>query len=116
MRLMELDPRWVGLSYPAICHKANRWASELPIYCGISFDCPHCRVQRLAVTFSPDVNPENYEISDRPAVPADQLIWKRDSGEAFDNLSLSPSLDFSQSARIGFVGHWHGFIKNGEIT
>jgi hypothetical protein len=37
------------------------------------------------------------------------IHWKR-SGEAFETLSLSPSIDASNA------GHWHGFIKNGEVT
>lgn len=36
------------------------------------------------------------------------IAWQR-SGDNFDNLTLTPSIDASRS------GHWHGFVTNGEI-
>ena len=37
------------------------------------------------------------------------LLWKR-TGENFETLTLTPSVDASAE------GHWHGFITNGNIT
>lgn len=116
MRLADKEPRWVAIGYPGFVEKANAWAQSLPIYCGVSFMCPHCNAQRLAVIFDPPVNPAGHVVRDAPPVPAGQLVWKRDGGDTFDTLTLSPSLDFSRPARIDFAGHWHGFIKNGELT
>lgn len=82
MRLTELDPHWV--------------ADSKGVRVGLSFDCPHCRTQRLAVPFH-----ECFGWIQKP--------WNM-SGDSFDNLSLSPSIDASAS------GHWHGFITNGEVT
>jgi hypothetical protein len=66
----------------------------------ISFDCPHCRTERLAVWLA---NP----IDGLP--PTDDAIhlWDR-TGDTFETLTLSPSVDASK------LGHWHGVIENGE--
>jgi hypothetical protein len=37
------------------------------------------------------------------------ILWRRE-GDTFDTLTLSPSVDASPS------GHWHGFVRNGEVT
>ena len=36
------------------------------------------------------------------------IAWTR-VGDDFDSMSITPSIDASQS------GHWHGFITNGEV-
>jgi len=38
----------------------------------------------------------------------DEHLWQRE-GETFETLTLSPSIDASK------MGHWHGWIKNGEV-
>lgn len=98
MKLTDLDPRY----YTA------RENSQ-PI--GITFECP-CKPDcpsRLAVAihmdgtnFDPDPsNPQQFE--------AGETIWTVASGDSFENLSLTPSIDASSS------GHWHGLITEGEI-
>lgn len=87
MRLTELEPRWATTS------KGGGRA-------GVTFLCPHCKEQRLAVFFS---NPLD------GAPPHDGRTWQR-SGESFEDMTLSPSVDASAS------GHWHGFITSGNIT
>lgn len=70
MRLTDLDPRW----------------TDVP---GVSFDCPHCRVERIAVPFNDG-------------------RWTR-SGEGFEDLTIFPSINLEP-------GHpWHGWVQNGEV-
>ena len=116
MRLTELQPRWVGVGYPGFVESEQNWACYLPIHCGVTFDCPHCKVQRLGVLFDPPINTRGLIVKDAPPPSKDQLVWKRESGETFDTLTLVPSLDFSGSGRIDFQGHWHGHITKGEVT
>ena len=106
MKLTQLKPRWFGMSFPAYVEGVD-WASHLPIFRGISFECPHCRTQRLGFLFDPPINPSGYIVKDEPAV---SKPWKRISGETFETVSFTPSVDAS------FTGHWHGFITNGEVT
>jgi hypothetical protein len=98
MRLVELNPRWYT-------------ATGLPGPAGMTFDCPHCRAQRLGVAFH-HLGREAIEDAEIHAHIAGMFsIWTI-SGEhdgSFDGVSLSPSVDASK------VGHWHGFITNGEI-
>lgn len=95
MRLTELDPRWLGFDGERL---------------GLSFECPHCRTQRLAVAF----HHRGHELINDAHIRAGggeigQHIWTVD-GQEFPELTLSPSIDASAS------GHWHGFVTNGEIV
>ena len=88
MRLVDLSPRWVKDADGRVV--------------GLSFECPHCRTERLHAAFEnpPDGGP-----------PSGSFVnhWKR-TGESFETMTLSPSIDASA------YGHWHGFITNGEVT
>lgn len=44
-----------------------------------------------------------------PPFPEAARLWER-TGEDFDDLTLSPSVDAS------VLGHWHGFIRNGMVV
>ena len=105
MRLLELDPRWFTFSNPAdgVC-----------VYIGLTFLCPHCHKQRLGVRFNPPID-LGVKIPGWSFLwpTTDGPVWTR-TGETFDTLTLSPSIDASGS-RIDFEGHWHGFITNGQI-
>ena len=92
MRLAILNPHWTT-------------TTEGRQGMGIMFDCPHCWSQKLGVWFA---NPLDGGI---PAGPecAPTPRWHRE-GDTFETLTLSPSVDASA------VGHWHGFITNGEIV
>lgn len=100
MKFTELEPRWVSAG-----------DSAAPI--GISFICPHCytakniKPTRLAVYFDNKIN-EIYASTPLSSVAKPLPIWKK-TGDDFENISLSPSVDASS------LGHWHGFITNGEI-
>jgi hypothetical protein len=98
MKLIELEPHWVGLS-PG--HAI-----------GVTFLCPHCRAVRLGVGFDVPIGGATLDdfigarlVFSHANFP---LGWHRE-GETFETLTLTPSVDTSQH------GHWHGFIANGEI-
>lgn len=100
MKLSELHPKW-GVDADIVIggknvHDPNRTGM------GITFDCPCCKTTRLGVFFANPVDGKS---------PTDdaELLWTR-SGTTFEDLSLSPSIDVSKH------GHWHGFIRDGQIV
>jgi hypothetical protein len=99
MKLTELNPRWTGTR---------------AIITGITFDCPHCRTQRLGVLFQNAIDPDKWLEKGVTRHHA-TCEWQR-SGDSFDTLTLSPSIDTTEH-RLDFAdGHWHGFIRNGEVV
>jgi hypothetical protein len=95
MKLTELEPRWYVFETggPRV---------------GLTFLCPHCQEQRLGVTFhnqGEEAMDDAYILAKRPA----EKIWTLVGPEEFATLTLTPSIDASH------VGHWHGFITDGEI-
>jgi hypothetical protein len=99
MRLRDLNPRWACDADIVIGGIKQHFEGRTGM--AVSFDCPHCRVIRLAVWFG---NP----IDGLPPTDDATHLWQR-SGETFDALTLTPSIDASKE------GHWHGFITAGEI-
>lgn len=97
MRLVDLEPRYYGRS------PTDRL--------GISFDCPHCPGDgpRLAIAIHMDGTNFDPDPDNSQQFAAGETVWTIASGDSFQNLSLTPSVDASQH------GHWHGFITNGEI-
>jgi hypothetical protein len=98
MRLTELKPRWSGLPGG--------------IKDGVTFQCPHCGTQRLGIKFSPPIDPEGWWPKIAQPTYAGMNVWHRQSGETFDTLTITPSVN----AKIDVAGHWHGYITNGEVT
>jgi len=104
VRLTDLNPHWVVPSQ----------SSGVPLYIGITFRCPHCppgergEVCYLGVFFTNPVDPEGWLPRITPLGKLADNVWSR-TGESFENLTLTPSIDASK------IGHWHGFITNGEI-
>ena len=96
MKLTDLEPRW--------------WAfEENGPRVGLTFDCPCCRNIRLAICFhhrGHEVIEDKYILC-HPAHP--DHIWNLENAEDFATLTVTPSIDASK------VGHWHGFVTNGEI-
>jgi hypothetical protein len=95
MKLTDFNPRWVS------------WSSCANQRLGMTFDCPHCRTQRIGVAF----HHKGRELVEDQAIHAqnpDVKIWDM-TGDGFEDMTLSPSIDTSA------FGHWHGFITNGEI-
>lgn len=97
MRLTDLDPRWFG------------WTHEgQGVHVGLTFLCPQRCGERLGVEFRNPIGIGGYD----PAKihwPNVGFQWDR-SGDTFDTLTLSPSIDASK------LGHWHGHISNGNVT
>lgn len=103
MRLTELDPRWFTFAHPA---------DGVDIRIGLTFLCPHCRVQRLGVAFTPAIDPAG--MIPKFGIQLEKMAWQR-QGDTFDTLTITPSIDASHAATMGFEGHWHGYITSGEI-
>jgi len=100
MRLVDLDPRWACDADIVVDGVKKHFEGRHGM--AVTFDCPHCRAIRLAVWF---VNP----IDGGPPTDDADHLWTR-IGDTFDSLTLSPSIDASTH------GHWHGFIRNGQIS
>lgn len=99
MKLIDLNPRWASDAEIVIGGVTKHFEGRHGM--AVSFECPCCRSIRLAVWFQ---NP----VDGLPPTDDASYLWSR-TGETFENLSLSPSVDASSD------GHWHGFIQNGEI-
>ena len=123
MKLTELEPRW---AQSVLMNREGRGQSNFApagFVNGLTFRCPceNCRatnsMQRLGVTFEPPFGPLDWLTPSQPITDSPK-IWHRDSGETFETLTLSPSIDTSvnPAGRIDFKGHWHGYIKFGEIA
>jgi hypothetical protein len=116
VKLTELEPRWYGVP-------GRRGL-------GLTFRCPGCRKQRLGVPFA---NPRD-GLAPSPQQPGGPL-WQR-TGDTFETLTLSPSIDASVVRRESFHAgpegdaafaeanrpctaggqqHWHGFVQGGEV-
>ena len=109
MRLADLEPRWIGFGYPLPECPGAVW------HIGISFLCPHCRTQRLAVLFEPEIESggirEKFSHWDSyKEIKSSRFIWNRKGGETFETLTLMPSINAE------WAGHWHGHIDNGEVS
>jgi hypothetical protein len=97
VKLVDLNPKWVS-------HATGRSGT------GLRFGCPCAKCDaaqepfsryQLVVSFA---NP----LDGGPTCASDGIGWQR-TGDTFETLSLTPSVDASAS------GHWHGFITNGEV-
>lgn len=106
MKLTALTPRW-GIDADIVIggvtkHFEGRHGMAVTFECPCCFDpaVGHSRI-RLAVWF---MNP----IDAGPKTDDADKWWTR-SGDTFDTLTLTPSIDASDH------GHWHGSIQNGEI-
>lgn len=111
MRLSQLSPRWIA---------PNNWAAKEPFHIGVSFLCPHCGAgpcptcghtqdKRLAVMFSPPIDPTDIARTFMVKVP-DNGAHRRVRGETFESLTLSPSIGFDDPP------HFHGTITDGEVV
>lgn len=114
MKLTELNPRWFDV--PGIGTNKD----------GVTFVCPCAKCQanpesakRLGIQFANPVGGEVKLLMTQKEKNvhlfalgtfdiAMNYLWQR-TGETFDDLTLSPSVDASKS------GHWHGHITGGEI-
>lgn len=122
MRLVDLDPRWCVDATIVLGGVAKIFEGRIGM--GLTFACPCCvaklspelqavvaqpgrelppgvKVEFLGVWFA---NP----IDGLPPTDDATCLWQR-TGDAFDTLTLAPSVDASK------FSHWHGHIQNGEI-
>lgn len=111
MKLIDLDPRWAMDADIVIGGIVRHYEDRHGM--AVTFECPHCvlreqqtgnkHVCRLGVWFA---NP----IDGLPPTDDKDVshLWQR-TGETFDTLTLSPSIDASSD------GHWHRFIVNGVV-
>lgn len=101
MKLTDLAPHWIVLE-------------EGGPRVGVTFRCPHCPAGErgettfLGVAFHHTAHADADDSYIRSHWK-DRHIWNLESAEDFAVLTISPSVDASGS------GHWHGFIRNGEI-
>lgn len=101
MKLTDLNPAWVR-----ILDDEGR--------SGIRFDCPvhrgktnaHGETCRLHVFFEPTLD---------GAPLHGNLRWAR-TGDTFETLTLTPSIDASMNTWFDGVPCWHGHITNGEAV
>lgn len=95
MKLTELDPTWVTTGN-------GRHGM------GVMFECPHCRERYVGCWFanSIDGGPPYSEVR-HDGTP--EPLWQR-TGDTFETLTLEPSIDVSKD------GHWHGYVRNGQIA
>jgi hypothetical protein len=123
VRLVDLHPEW--------------WAPPCRRGVAVVFDCPHCVATavkhpscigapygftRLCCSVTPldggaPFLAENDTLlaaglkpSEMPWCVDSGIVWAR-TGDTFETLTLSPSVDASRAG-----GHWHGFISAGAIT
>lgn len=99
MRLTDLHPRWVAP------------LGTTGLRTGLRFDCPCCQVQRVVIAFDQPIFYRAAAIKGATRVNGEVFIWQR-TGDTFETISLSPSLNASQWQ----PPHWHGVITNGEVT
>jgi hypothetical protein len=106
MRLVDLDPRWVGAGGEGITDRDGHPVPERHGV-GVSFECPcgldvGCDRTRVYLAFS---NPLD---GGAPVINQGQPTWDRE-GDDFESLTLRPSI-----ARVGGCA-WHGFLTSGEL-
>lgn len=93
MKLSELAPRFWGVNGERL---------------GMSFNCPHCLTTRLAIALHVDGHLTLDKSHIMAVAPETHHIWECTS-EDFSAMTVSPSVDASAQ------GHWHGFIRAGNI-
>lgn len=103
MRLVDLNPHWVGAGGEGV----TRHGQPMPERDGVAveFDCPcgACGI-RCLVPFDNPVDGLG------PWDPA-RSLWRR-TGDTFETLTLTPSILRTPPYGCG----WHGFITNGAVT
>lgn len=101
MRLVDLNPEWIRDG------------------AGIGFDAPN-GAGRITVFFS---NPLPGAVDTGPRIPPYDKRWSR-TGDSFDTLTLSPSVDAFEAERDSHgnpTGRrartiWHGFVTSGRVS
>jgi hypothetical protein len=102
MKLVDLNPRWVGHGGEGYTVTATGQPVARTERVGLTCDCPcgRCGVE----LFVPFENPIG------PGPLKQQWGWQR-TGDTFETLTLSPSIHRQERRSCG----WHGFITDGEV-
>lgn len=107
MKLVDLDPRWIGENGTPYQRPDGVWLADRRIV-GITFQCPihpggGC-YQGVFFANPADGGP--------PTETPQKCLWRR-TGDTFDTLTLTPSIH----VKDGEDGptHWHGFITGGNV-
>lgn len=113
MKLTDLRPRWFdvpgvggaidGITFecPGAC-----CAGRVPVRIGIQFANPIGSEPKPLMT-NKEKHQHVHELRTFDIPPG--FLWQR-QGETFETLTLSPSVNASAS------GHWHGWVRNGQVT
>ena len=103
MRLLDLDPNWVGAGGEGVTRSDTGEPVPRREGVGVMFKCPcGCDVP----CFVPFANPLDGGPPHDPGRP----VWQR-TGDTFETLTLTPSI-----LRIsGCPAKWHGFVTAGQI-
>lgn len=115
MKLTELEPQFVRHEMRN-SQKIDVHVNSLQEATGIFFLCPVCWKKNkgpigthgIIVTFRDRDVPDELGSHNKEGLPTRWLV----SGNNYDDLTLSPSIDISQDVS----SEWHGFITNGEVT
>lgn len=120
VRLVELSPKWVIASFISARHGVEVRAHSFPGYegfrvgMGVSFECPVHRTHRLVVPFE---NPIDGGPKAREGLGPNRDRWWTRAGDTFDALTITPSVNYRYlDANGDEQTHWHGCIRNGEVT
>lgn len=95
MKLTDLEPRFMRVAEPG---KRYVPTASLADAHGLWFDCPCGGGDQIHVWFADRGVPDEEIPSPR---------W-RVSGTSLADLTIAPS--------INVVGHWHGWVRSGEVT
>ena len=109
MRLVDLNPSWVGAGGEGVSAKDGTPVPKRHGI-GIMFDCPCGCAVWVYVSFENPVDGGPPRLN--PGLNPGEPRWHR-TGDTFDALTLKPSI--LKSKKKGGCG-WHGFVTNGEIT
>ena len=101
MRLVDLEPGWVGAGGAGITRNGEPVPERHGV--GVTFNCP-CGCD--SPCYVPFRNPLDGGpmLEDDPPHPS----WQR-TGDTFETLTLSPSIYRSRGCG------WHGYIENGGV-
>jgi len=99
MRLIDLNPDWVGYGGDGVMENGQPVPRRERV--GLWFDCPCGNGERCAIMFR---NPPD----GGPAIQGNTWIV---TGDTFETLTLSPSIQRNDPKGC----RWHGFVENGGI-
>jgi hypothetical protein len=114
MKLTELEPFFIGEYQTKDSGVSYRQLASVDGAQGILFICPKCGNHSILCWFK---NPRNAPLVPDEAFPRPGR-WTL-TGDTFDVLTLSPSIDLSvideNNPKSESRCYWHGFVENGDV-